>query len=89
MGTSPVPTNAAVPLGLATNATPFLRTIICDSSMRTVAHSGMVSSSGISAQSRSSAQNCSRRSSMAIPSSSCLVSGVASYGLKKVASSET
>ena len=37
MGTSPVPTNAAVPLGLATNATPFLRTIICDSSMRTAA----------------------------------------------------
>jgi hypothetical protein len=89
MGTSPVPTNAAVPLGLATNATPFLRTIICDSSMLTVAHSGMVSSSGTSAQSRSSAQSCSRRSSMAIPSSSCLVLGAASHGLKKVASSET
>ncbi len=89
MGTSPVPTNAAVPLGLATNATPFLRTIICDSSMRTVAHSGMVSSSGTSAHSRSSAQSCSRRSSMAIPSSSCSVSAAASHGLKKVASSET
>jgi len=46
MGTSPVPTNAVVSLGLATNATPFLRTIICDSSMRTVARSGIVSSFG-------------------------------------------